>query len=154
VVARLVRAGLLTAVIDGLFSSALAQFAYGSGVVRLWQGVALTALGAGAIGDGNTQVIAGLFVHLGVAFAWSAAFLIAYESFEPLRRTAASPFGVTKIATVYGPLIWVVMSALVIPMRTGRPPVINPRWWIQFFGHAFFVALPIVAMIRTRRESV
>jgi hypothetical protein len=41
----------------------------------------------------------------------------------------------------------------VIPLRTGRPPVINERWWIQFFGHAIFVALPIVAMISRRSDS-
>lgn len=152
-IGRLVRAGLLTGVLDGLFSSALAQFAYGSGVTRLWQGVAATAFGAGAFGGGNALAIAGLLVHFGVAFAWSAVFLAAYESSTGLRRTAASPFGVMQIAAIYGPLVWVAMSAIVIPAVTGRPPVINERWWIQFFGHAIFVALPIVAMIaRTRRE--
>ncbi len=146
-IARLIRAGLLTAAIDGLFSSALAQFAYRSGVMRLWQGVGATALGSGAFGGGPAPAIAGLAVHLGVAFAWSAIFLLAYERSQGLRRIAASPFGVIKIAAVFGPLIWAVMSAIVIPARTHRPPVINERWWIQFFGHAIFVGLPIVALI-------
>jgi uncharacterized membrane protein YagU involved in acid resistance len=154
VIGRLARAGLLTGVVDGLFSSALAQFAYGSGVMRLWQGVAATAFGAGAFGGGYTLAIAGLVVHFGVACAWSAVFLLAYQSSPGLRRGAASPFGVMQIAAIYGPLIWVAMSAVVIPAMTGRPPVINERWWIQFFGHAIFVAMPIVAVIaRTRRES-
>ena len=37
---RLVIAALVTGVADGLFSSTLAAFAYGSTVTRLWQGVA------------------------------------------------------------------------------------------------------------------
>jgi hypothetical protein len=42
---RLVRAGLLTGVTDGLFSSVLSVAFYGSTVTRLFQGVASTLLG-------------------------------------------------------------------------------------------------------------
>jgi hypothetical protein len=35
----------------------------------------------------------------------------------------------------------------VIPLLVHRPPTINFRWWVQFFGHIPFVAVPIVAMI-------
>jgi hypothetical protein len=41
---RLVRAGLLTGVIDGLFSSVLSVVSYHSTVARLFQGVASTLL--------------------------------------------------------------------------------------------------------------
>jgi hypothetical protein len=54
------------------------------------------------------------------------------------------------IASVYGPLIWIVMSMLIVPQLTHRPPAITYRWWIQFFGHIPFVALPIVATIAYR----
>ena len=151
-IGRLVRAGLLTGVVDGLFSSAVAQFAYGSGVTRLWQGVATTAFGAGAFGGGNRLASAGLLVHFGVAFVWSILFLRAYEYSRGLQRITTSPFGVLKVAAVYGPLIWIVMSLAVIPTMTGRPPAITERWWIQFFGHAIFVGLPIVAMIARRKH--
>jgi hypothetical protein len=59
----------------------------------------------------------------------------------------ATPRGVAAVAAIYGPLIWMVMSLAVIPFLTKRPPVINVRCWIQFFGHIPFVALPIVSMI-------
>jgi len=58
---------------------------------------------------------------------------------------------VLAIAAVYGPLIWLVMSLAVIPMLTHRPPAINLRWCVQFFGHIPFVALPIVALIGGRQ---
>ena len=54
---------------------------------------------------------------------------------------------VYAVAAVYGPLIWLVMSLVVIPAFSHRPPTINFRWWMQFVGHFPFVGLPIVAMI-------
>jgi len=151
-VPRLVRAGLLTALVDGLFSSALAQFAYGSSVT-LFQGVAATLFGPGAM-ESSRMAIAGVIMHFGVAFTWSAIFLIVYERFRWLRDVVASPLGVLKVAALYGPLVWVAMSFAVIPGLTGRPPAITIRWWNQFFGHAIFVGLPIVAMIADRRARL
>ena len=91
-------------------------------------------------------------VKAGQRLTWSAVFLILYERSDWLRRVVASPLGVLKIAAVYGPLVWVVMSVVVIPTLTGRPTAITIRWWIQFFGHAIFVGLPIVAMIARPRQ--
>lgn len=41
-------------------------------------------------------------------------------------------------------MIWLVMSFVVVPALTHRPPTVNLRWWIQFVGHFVFVGLPIV----------
>jgi len=153
VASRLIRAGLLTALFDGTFSSVLSAVFYGSTVARLFQGVAATAFGAGAFGGGNKLTLVGVLMHVTVAFTWSAIFLIAYEQSAWLRRVTTSPFGVFKVAIVYGPLIWVVMSMVVIATLSGRAPAITVRWWIQFFGHMFFVGLPIVSMIVDRRPT-
>ena len=149
---RLVRAGLVTGVVDALFSSALAAFVYGSTVTRLWQGVASTLLGAAAFDGGTRTAAIGLAMHFGVAFAWSAVFLALYLSSSWLQEAAASPSGVLAVAAVYGPIIWMVMSLAIIPLLTHRPPAINIRWWVQFFGHIPAVALPIVALISGSRS--
>ena len=146
-VTTLVRAGIVTGVTDGLFSSVLAAFFYGSTVTRLWQGVASVLLGAAALNGGTRTAIIGVLMHFGVAFAWSAVFLFLYLSSAWIRDLVASPSGVVAVAAVYGPLIWMAMSLAIIPLFTHRPPVINMRWWVQFFGHMPFVALPIVATI-------
>jgi uncharacterized membrane protein YagU involved in acid resistance len=86
-------------------------------------------------------------MHFGVAFAWSAAFLAVYASSAWIRELTGSASGTIAVAAVYGPLIWMAMSLAIIPMFTDRPPAINIRWWVQFFGHIPFVALPIVALI-------
>jgi hypothetical protein len=144
---RLAGAGLLTGVIDGLFSSALSAFMYGSTVRRLWQGVASVLLGAAAFDGGTRTAAIGLLMHFGIAFGWSAVFLVLALSSSWIRGVLGAPYGIIAVALVYGPLIWIVMSLAVIPMLTHRPPVINLRWWVQLAGHIPFVAMPIVAMI-------
>lgn len=146
-ISRLVRAGLLTAVIDGLFSSVLVSVFYGSTVTRLWQGVASTLLGPEALTGGTRTALVGVLMHIGVAFGWSAVFLFLFTRVPQIRQTVASPHGVVKVAAVYGPFIWLVMSLVIIPLLVQRAPSITFRWWIQLFGHVPFVAVPIVATI-------
>ena len=144
---RLVRAGLLTAVTDGLFSSVLVVAAYGSTVTRLWQGVAAVLLGPGAFDGGLRTALVGLAMHVAVAFTWSAVFLVLVRRAAWLRRLVGSRHGVLKVAALYGPFVWTVMSLVVIPLLVRRPPTIGFRWWVQLVGHFPFVGLPIVAGI-------
>ena len=146
-IARLLRVWLVIALVDFLFATALSTLAYGSTFTRLWQGVASTALGPDRL-SGTPLTIAGIGVHITVALVWSTVFVVAYDNIAALRRMTASPGGVWAVAAVYGPLIWIVMSAVVIRIATGRPPAITYRWWVQIVGHIFFVALPIVATTR------
>jgi uncharacterized membrane protein YagU involved in acid resistance len=132
---------------DGLFSSVLAAFVYGSTVTRLWQGVASVLLGAAAFDGGMRTAAVGVLMHFGVALGWSAVFLLLVLSSSWIRGVLASPYGVITVAAIYGPLIWIVMSLAVLPMLTHRPPTINIRWWVQLVGHAPFVGLPIVAAL-------
>ena len=82
-------------------------------------------------------------------------FLLLVMRIGRVRETLASRYGVVKVAAVYGPFVWMVMSFAVIPVLLHRPPSVGFRWWVQFVGHFPFVGLPIVAMaasgIRGRR---
>ena len=143
----LVRAWLVIAVVDWIFASTLGVVAYGSTVGRVWQGVASVVLGPSALQGGLRTVLVGVALHLCVAFTWTAVFLGLALLSERLRAIISTPGGVLAVAVVYGPLVWIVMSTLVIPSATGRPPKIGARWWVQIVAHMFFVALPIVAMV-------
>lgn len=149
----LVRAWLLTAVVDGLFASILSTFVYGSTFARLWQGVASVLVGPEALDGGAAMVAVGLMMHVAVAFTWTAVFLLLLDRAAPLRALLGSRYGALRAAAVYGPLIWLVMSLAVIPLMTGRPPAINPRWWVQFAAHVPFVALPMAVVARARMRS-
>jgi hypothetical protein len=149
---RLVRAGLLTGVTDGLFATVQSVLS-GSTVTRLWQGVASVPLGPSALEGGTRTALIGVLLHFCVAFWWSAVFLFLYDRSARIREVVSSRFGALKVASVYGPFIWLVMSVVVIPLFLHRPPIIRPRWWIQFFGHIPFVGLPIVSMIGRSPEQ-
>ena len=140
-------AGILTGIVDGLFSSILSVAFYGSTIARLFQGVASTLVGPGAIDGGSGMTALGILMHFGVAFAWTAVFALLASRFQSIRRALARPGGPLAIATVYGPAIWMVMSLVVIPQLTHRPTTITYRWWIQLIGHIPFVALPIATIV-------
>jgi hypothetical protein len=144
---RLVRAGLLTGVTDGLCATVQSLVTPGSTVMRLWQGVASVILGKSAYDGGIPTALVGVLMHFCVAFGWSAIFLFGVMRSSWVRRAVSSPSGVVGIAALYGPFIWLVMSLVVIPILLHRPPVITSRWWIQLVGHIPFVGLPIVASI-------
>src|SRR5262245_46331583 len=141
---RVARAGVLTGITDGLFSSVLSVAFYHSTVQRLFQGVASTLLGAEAFNGGNLTFAIGVLMHFGVALGWSVLFLLAVNRARWIRNLLNSPYGVIKVATLYGPFIWMVMSLAVIPVLLQRPPAINARWLTQLIGHIPFVGIPIV----------
>jgi hypothetical protein len=139
---------LVTAAWDFVCATMLSVFAYRSTFSRLWQGVASTVLGPPALTMGARGVAAGLGLHLAVALVWSAAFVVAAVTFAPLRRAISQPAGAMAVASVYGPIIWLVMSVIVIPLATGRPPAFGFRWWVQMVAHVPFVTLPLVFAAR------
>jgi hypothetical protein len=150
---RLLRAWLLTAVLDGAFSSCLSKFSYGSTVTRLWQGVASVPLGPSALEGGVRTALIGVGIHCCVALAWSVVFRALFSGVGGIRRLTESRAGVAATAAVYGPIVWMTMSLVVIPQFTHRPPTINYRWWVQWFGHMVFVGLPIVASISSGNRA-
>jgi hypothetical protein len=145
---KLVRAGLLCGVVDGLWAIAL-TLAYQGTILRLWQGVAAVPFGPAMREGGIATAALGVLVHFGVAFAWSGVFVLAYAKLGGLRRAIASRPGALLTACVYGPLIWIVMSLAVLPALTQAEPTVTVRWWIQLAGHALFVGPPIVWGVRS-----
>jgi hypothetical protein len=143
---HLIQAGVLTAIIDGLFASVSSLF-YGSNPARVFQGVAATLLGPASFQGGARTALIGVAMHVAVAFWWSAFFLLAVVRLAAIRRALRAPRGPLAIAAVYGPFIWLVMSLAVIPLLLQRPPSITTRWWIQLAGHIPFVGVPIVTSI-------
>jgi NAD-dependent oxidoreductase involved in siderophore biosynthesis len=139
---------LITAAWDFLCATALSVFAYHATAAHLWQGVASTVLGPSAIDGGASAVAAGIALHLAVAFAWSAVFVAAARMSSIIRRVIASPSGALAVAIAYGPIIWLVMSLVIIPFATGRPPRLGFRWWVQIFAHIPFVTIPLVFTAR------
>lgn len=147
----LVKAGLSVAVSDCAFATVLSVGFYGATFMRLWQGVASVPFGRDALEGGATTMWIGLGLHLCVALWWSFVLVYGLLRIPALERVLASRFGELKVAAVYGPAIWLVMSLVVIPAFTKRPPAFAARWWIQLAGHIPFVALPMAWVARRDR---
>ncbi|CAN5560643.1 hypothetical protein BH09GEM1_BH09GEM1_24060 [soil metagenome] len=146
---RLLRAGVLVSICDGLFATAFGLFVRGVAPARMWQGVASVPLGKAAIDGGPSMVAAGLALHVLVAFTWSALMLLAVQRSHKLRAIIDSPYGVLKVASVLGPMIWLVMSLVLIPTMTHRMPAFTPAYFEMLVGHIFFVGIPMVWGIGT-----
>ena len=148
VAAAVVLTWVVTAAWDFVCASLLGMFAYGTPFLRVWQGVAAVVLGPQALTMARRGPVVGLALHLLVAFVWSALFVLVAARSRTLQRALVRPVHAVAVACVYGPLIWLVMSLLVIPMATGRPPAFGFRWWVQIFAHVPFVTLPLVFTAR------
>jgi ABC-type Mn2+/Zn2+ transport system permease subunit len=88
---RLVLAGLVTGVVDGLFSSVLSVVFYHSTVRHLFQGVAATLLGNKAFDGGAQTAVIGVLMHFGVAFGWIQ--LIGHIPFVGIPIVACASYG-------------------------------------------------------------
>ena len=141
------RAWALITVVDGIFATVLPVVAYGQPLGQVWKAVASVLLGRGALRGGLTTILFGLVMHATVALMWTTVFLALALHSARLRRIVATRAGIAGVAALYGPVVWIVMSLIVIPRLTGRATVIGDRWWIQLLAHIPFVALPIVATI-------
>ena len=139
---RLVRTGLLIGIVDGCWAIVLTLI-YGRPLARLWQGIAATVFGERMFDGGAATVALGVAMHFGVAFAWTAVFILLVMRSAYVRGVLGTRYGPLKVAAVYGPFIWIVMSGIVIPLLTRKPLVVTGRWWIQLLGHVVFVGLPI-----------
>ena len=140
----LLKCGLAVGVSDFLFASVSNGLMLHRTPVRVFQGVASVPFGKGALDGGLPTAALGLGMHFCVALSWSAVYLLVTRSSPAMRRLVQTPQGAALFAAVYGPLIWMVMSFLVIPAFVHRPPTISPIWWVQFVGHAVFVVGPMI----------
>ena len=78
---------------------------------------------------GTSAAALGVRMHFGVAFLWSAMLLLVVLSWRSVRGLLASPYGLAKVGSLYGPLVWLMMSLIVIPALVHREPTIGIRWW-------------------------
>jgi hypothetical protein len=145
---RLVRAWLFTGVSDAIWAMVATVFVFHRGsAASVWRGVASVLIGKEALTGGTSATIIGLVMHFGVAFAWSAIFLLLVTRSPWLRAVLDSSYGILKVAAVYGPFIWAFMSFVFIPLFTHRMPTVTINWWVQAAGHIVFVGLPLVSSI-------
>ena len=144
VLSALVRSGVAVGVSDFVFASVANGLINHRTPIRVFQGVASVPLGRGALNGGTRTFLLGVAIHFCVAFFWSAVYLLLTRGVPSLGRLVKTPAGALIFAAVYGPIIWLVMTFIVIPAFVHRPPTITAIWWVNLFGHIPFIVLPMV----------
>jgi len=152
-VARILTAGILVGILDGLFAIALYVVALKvTTPVRLFQSIASAVLGPESFQGGLSTAGLGLLLHFTVAHAWSAAYFLALRASSLFRRLVAAPARAVVVGMAYGILVWLVMDLVVIPMTRTRPTPVTARSFVYvLIGHMLVVGLPIALVMRPER---
>ncbi len=147
----LVTTGFTVALIDGLFASATGLFIppYAT-PFRVFRGVASVPFGKEMLTGGTSAALAGILMHICVAFFWSGLFILALRNSSALRAAIKPWPGAIAVAAVYGVSIWLIMTWIVIASMVHQPPNISLKYWVQLAGHIPLVALPMILVNRNR----
>jgi hypothetical protein len=138
---------LAVALLQGVFAY-LAYVAVGSTTTTgLFQGIASALVGRVAYFGGTKTFVLGIVLHVVVALGWSVIFLLLLRGTKFVPRMLATSFGALKVASWYGPLVYVAMSMAVIPLFTHRVPPLTLDWLTMLLGHIPFVGLPIALIV-------
>lgn len=131
---------LIAGAICGVLDLACALIAFrsrGVNPTRALQGIASAALGPSAFQGGIRTVALGALFHFVVAFSAATVYCIAASRFALL---AEKPF---LFGPIYGIVVHLFMSFVVLPLSRLNRPFSLPYFFIQLAIHIFAVGLPI-----------
>jgi hypothetical protein len=135
---------LLLAVVD-LGWAVVLSLAYGDAAMAAFRGVATVMTTPSWMPAIEPSLALGIAGHFGVALVWTSLYLVLQRNVPRIRRLSETRDGQLMIAALLGPLIWIVMSRVVIPTMMARAAsAIGLRWATQLVGHIFFVGMPLV----------
>lgn len=139
-------AWLLCGTLDIVYA-AVVSVAQGGTASAMLHAVASGPFGDGARTWGFGGDVAGLATHFAIMGVMVRAFVATRG-----RWPAAWPWWL--VGTVYGLILYLVMNALVLPLRFGSPfpPTDLIKGAIALFPHIFFVGLPLGWMFQ-RKEA-
>lgn len=147
---RILLAGAITGVTDGLFAIALAVWWRKRATIeQVFQGIAGGLIGPSARNGGHATALRGVGLHFLIATIWAAVFILVALRIRWVREQLRTARGTVVVAMIYGPLVWLAMDFVVIPLSYAQhTPPTSPGFWRLLVGHAFVVGLPIAWVAR------
>jgi hypothetical protein len=141
---RLFLAGAVVAALDGLFAVVLnVVILHVCTTAQLFQAIASSVLGRAAFRSGTPAVLLGLLIHVGVAYAWTAAYALACSRWAGLRRFVTGASKAVTVGAGLGVLIWLAMDLIVVPLSRARPtPPLSTMFFILLAWHTVGVGMP------------
>lgn len=119
-------------------------------LMQLPQSIAKGLLGSeAAYSGGYRTAILGLLLHCTIALGWTLVYYAAVHYAPRLRRIVRTNAGMLRIGLIYGALVWVAMTLVVMPIsRIGATSIFEWLWLINLGQQALMVGLPIVLIVR------
>jgi hypothetical protein len=143
-------AGAAVGVLDGLFAVTVCESVNPACTpARVFQSVAAGLLGRDSYAGGVATAALGLALHFAIAATWSAIYLALVRRSARLREIVRRPGGAAAVGLAFGPLVWLVMRFVVIPVSAATSgPVRSWVFVVMLAGHALVVGLPIALIVR------
>lgn len=117
-------------------------------VQELAQSIATGLLGNAAYDGGAGTAVLGLALHSMIALVWTLIFFLLTTRLQGLRRLVSTMRGRVLAGLAWGPIIWLLMDFVVLPLSRARPtPTSSPTFYINLLQHALMIGLPMAVML-------
>ena len=148
---KVVTAGLTVGVLDTFGAIAHSLIIRGQArPIAIFQGIASVLLGEEAMSGGLATASLGLLMHFCVALTWASVYGLIYSRWGWLRTTTRSTAGAVAVGFVFGPIVWLMMRFVVLPVLTETGPVKLGSFLLMVVVHMLCVGLPIASIVRAR----
>lgn len=146
---RILLAGMVVAALDFLYITVLwVLLKHAVTVERLAQVIATGLLGKAAYEGRAGTAALGVALHLMVALTWTTIFFVLSRRIPPVSRLIETTAGRVKAGLLFGPVIWLVMDLVVLPLSRARPtPVSSPHFYLNLLQHAVMIGVPMALLL-------
>ena len=135
--------GAAVGVLDAADGVAYFALTAGNNPIQVLQYIASGALGPSAFSGGLAAAGLGALIHFGLAYGFTAAFVLAWTRVDLIRRSWA------LAGLAWGAAVWAFMNLLVLPLTRVRLSPITAGAAIHgIVGHALFVGLAAAIVAR------
>jgi hypothetical protein len=130
--------------LDGIAAALQFIIITGRNPVRVFQYIASGVFGVEAFAS-EWMAVWGVLFHFCIATGWAALFLIAFRKYERVRK---HPY---ISGLLYGPLVWLIMSQVVLPLSNVQVPAFSiERALVAILILSLCIGLPLSVIARMR----
>jgi hypothetical protein len=135
--------GIVAALLDIALAMTFWWFYNGASPLVILQSIAAGLIGKDSFGGGMGTVALGALLHVFIACVMAAVYYLGCRRWPALYQRPVF-FG-----TVYGVLLYLAMTYVVLPLSQASPLPFIPSWFVaSVASHILFVGIPIALVAR------
>jgi hypothetical protein len=137
------RGGIIAALLDIALAMSFWWFYSGASPFVILQSIAAGLLGKSSFEGGMGTVALGAFLHLFIACVMAAVYYLGCRRWPALYQRPVF------YGTVYGVILYLAMSYVVLPLSQASPLPFIPSWFVaSVASHILFVGIPVALVAR------